>query len=308
MKQTQTATAVFMVEPTTFGFDEQTAVTNTFQHKTNTPQEALAKAAAKEFEAVVDVLRAHNIEVIIFRDTVAPPKPNAVFPNNWLSTWPDGRVYLYPMATASRRIERSKAALDMLGQSFKITEIIDISGKEQQGRFLESTGAIVFDHPNKIAYACVSPRCEEQLFTDHVQQLGYKPLPFHAFNKEGAPIYHTNVELAIQNTTAVVCLDAVTDPAERQLVIENLEKTNHTVIPISFAQVDAYCANVIEVQNKDGQAFLLLSQSAYDAFTPEQRRILAQDKTLLPVALPTIQKIGGGSARCMVAEIFLPRK
>jgi len=296
-----------MVEPTTFGFDEQTAVTNAFQHKTNESQTAIQQAAAEEFKTLVATLQKHNIEVILFRDKPLPAKPNAVFPNNWLSTWPDGTVFTYPMATPSRRAERSQAALDMLRSSFDIEKVVDLSSSEQNGQFLESTGTIVFDHSNKIAYACLSSRCDGQLFTKHAQQLGYKPLAFHAFDQAGTPIYHTNLELAVQTTTAVVCLETIQNTAERKQVLESLEQTGHTVIPITQKQLDAYCANVLEVRSTDGQSFLLLSQSAYDAFAPQQREMLANDKTLLPVALPTIQEIGGGSARCMVAEIFLPR-
>ncbi|HSX02983.1 MAG TPA: arginine deiminase-related protein [Candidatus Saccharimonadia bacterium] len=308
MRNSPVASAVFMVHPTTFGYDDQTAQTNAFQNRPAETSATVAERAATEFEAATQQLRDHGIEVVVFRDQPEPSKPNAVFPNNWLSTWPDGRVFLYPMATQSRRVERSPQALQQLAQSFELGQIIDLSRAEDEGKYLESTGAIIFDHAHKLAYAALSPRCDAQLFTDHVQSLGYEPIAFRAADQSGVAVYHTNVLMGVQSTTAVVCAEAISDPAERARVIDSLERTGHQVAIISQTQMNRFCGNVIELQNDRGRRYLLLSQTAHEAFTPDQRLLLGQDKTLLPVAIPTIEAVGGGSARCMVAEVFLPRR
>jgi len=294
-----------MVQPVSFGFDDQTAQTNTFQNKLSIEASEITRKALQEFDDFIDRLRQHDIDVTIFRDEPLPPKPNAVFPNNWLSTWPDGRLFLYPMATESRRIERSEKLLHDLKESFDTKQIIDHTKQEEDGIFLESTGVMIFDHVHKIAYGCLSPRCNEQLFRDHAVELGYEPVCFNAY-ANGAAIYHTNVLMGVQSTTAVICLEAITDPLARRMVKGNLEKTGHEIVDITLDQMNHFCGNVLEVRNKQGDKFLILSQAAHDAFTEEQRRILSQDKTLLPMAIPTIETIGGGSARCMIAEIFLP--
>lgn len=305
MKNTQSAKAVLMVRPTSFGFDEQTAQSNAFQNKPNIQQAEVLMRANTEFQQATQTLSRHGIEVVVFEDEVIPPKPNAVFPNNWLSTWPDGRIFLYPMATESRRVERSPAIIDSLKIHFKVSDIIDMTSSETDQKYLESTGVIIFDHIHKIAYACASVRCDEQLFRDHVTSLGYTPVLFHAYDEQGVPIYHTNVLMGIQTTTAVICLDAITDPKERQLVRDSLKNTGHEVIDISYAQMNSFCGNTLELHNQNDKRLLAMSQTAYDNFTPEQRRQLEVDKTLVPLAIPTIETIGGGSARCMLAELFL---
>lgn len=305
MKHPQSAKAVLMVSPTSFGFDSQTAESNAFQNEPTVSREEILMRADAEFQQAVETLSSHGIETVVFKDKTQPPKPNAVFPNNWLSTWPDGRIFLYPMATASRRIERSPAVLDDLRRRFDVGDVIDISVSENHGKFLESTGVIIFDHPNKIAYGCLSVRCDEALFTAHVTELGYEPVVFHAYDEHGTAIYHTNVLMGVQSTTAVVCLDAIRDAAERQLVISSLEKTGHDVINISHAQMNSFCGNVLELESPRGERLLALSQTAYDNFTQQQRTRLSVDKILVPLAVPTIEAIGGGSVRCMLAELFL---
>lgn len=301
----QSTSTVLMVQPVSFGFDDQTAQTNTFQNKLNLSADEITRKALAEFDGFVERLRQHDIEVVVFRDEPLPPKPNAVFPNNWLSMWPDGRLFLYPMATQSRRIERSQKLLHDLAESFQVDDIIDLSHEEITDRYLESTGVLVFDHTNKLAYGCISPRCDDGLFKQHGAALGYRPISFKAY-AEGAAIYHTNVLMGVQTTTAVVCLEAITDLLQRETVKDSLEDTGHEVVDITLDQMGHFCGNVLEVRSKQGDAFLILSQAAHDAFTEEQRHILSRDKTLLPMAIPTIEAIGGGSARCMIAEIFLP--
>lgn len=301
----QSTHTILMVQPVSFGYDDQTAQTNTFQNKLNIEASEITRQALEEFDGFVERLRQHDVEVVVFRDEPLPPKPNAVFPNNWLSTWPDSKVFLYPMATESRRIERSEKLLHDLKESFGIEEIIDHSKQEQNGTFLESTGVMIFDHVHKIVYGCLSPRCDEQLFRDHATELGYQPVCFKAY-ANGAAIYHTNVLMGVQSSTAVICLEAITDDAERQMVKESLARTGHEIVDITLEQMNKFAGNVLEVQNTKGEKFLVMSQTAHDAFTSAQRAVLGQDKTLLPMTIPTIETIGGGSARCMMAEIFLP--
>jgi len=304
MKRQSTDT-LLMVQPVSFGFDSQTAQTNTFQNKLSLTPGEITRRALAEFDSFVERLRQHDIEVAVFRDEPLPPKPNAVFPNNWLSTWPDGRLFLYPMATESRRIERSQKLLHDLAESFQVTDTIDLSDEEASHHYLESTGVMVFDHISKLVYGCISPRCNDDLFEKHATELGYRPISFDAY-VEGVAIYHTNVLMGVQTSTAVVCLEAIIDPVQRKIVKDSLEKTGHEIVAITLDQMSRFCGNVLEVRNKQGSKFLILSQTAYDAFTKEQRRILGRDKTLLPMAIPTSEAVGGGSARCMIAEIFLP--
>lgn len=308
MRSIQTTSSLFMVAPTTFGFDEQTAATNTFQHELDRGPKQITQTAIQEFEAYVATLRAHDIAVIDFHDSDDQPKPNAVFPNNWFTTWPDGTVYCYPMATPSRRVERSAAALDLLGAQFDIRQVVDMSTAEADATFLEGTGVMVFDHPARTVYACVSPRCNEALFTKHAETLGYKAVAFHASDPSGTAIYHTNVMLGVQSHTAVLYSEGISDKAERNAVLDSLAASGHDIIDISFEQLTAFCGNILNVSNAHSEPFIVLSQTAFDAFTAEQRARLTQSGTLLPVSIPTIETIGGGSARCMIAEIFLPSK
>jgi hypothetical protein len=300
------ASVVLMVEPTTFGFDEQTAATNVFAHNSSSSTVSTTSAALAEYAGVVSALRQFGIEVVSYVHRDGVTRHDGVFPNNWLTTWPDGRVFIYPMATPSRRMERSSELLLALRERFGIERLIDISAPERDGGYLEGTGAMIFDHANRIVYACESSRCDRMLFAAHAGELGYQPVLFRAADEAGTAIYHANIMLAVQSTTAVLCSEAIKDARERQRVLESLEASGHLVVEINEEQMKAYCGNVIELANAAGERCLLLSQSAYDAFTHDQRAVLSADKQLLPVAVPTIQAVGGGSVRCMVAEIFLP--
>jgi hypothetical protein len=301
----QSAFAVLMVKPSHFGYDHDTASSNSFQKLLDLPTDEITKQVEIEFNAVVDGLRRHGITVIVAEDNGITPKPSAVFPNNWISTWPDGKVFIYPMATASRRIERNKDFLKLLGQDFNVTEIIDLSDFETKGSYLESTGSIVFDHRHKIAYCCLSARSTPALFKEHVASLGYQPVSFQAHSR-GVAIYHTNVMMGIQSSTAVVCLSAIVDTDERTRVSELITTTGHQLVVINEAQLESYCGNVLELHNRQLERFLVMSQSAYDSFSNDQKASLERDKQLLPFAIPTIEALGGGSIRCMLTEIFLP--
>jgi hypothetical protein len=304
----QSAPSLLMVRPTTFGFDKETVSSNAFQHELAISRNTIRERAVAEFDAAVTTLRKYGIHVTIFEDFEAAEKPDAVFPNNWLSMWPDGHIYLYPMAAKSRRKERSNAAVELLKEQFIVNSLTDLSDSEKFGRYLESTGVMIFDHVARVVYGCLSARCDEELFIKHAGELGYSPIVFHAFDTHHVPIYHTNVLMGLQSTTAVVCLEAITDTSECGKLVESLEKTGHEVIAITQAQMQAFCGNVLEIQNDKRELFLALSQTAYDAFTPKQREQLSIDKTLLPLSIPTIETVGGGSVRCMLAEVFLPKR
>lgn len=308
MKTHQSTSAVLMVRPTSFGFNEQTALTNAFQNHTDLTADEVRTRAMQEFDTMVAKLREHGVHVTVFEDSGTIRKPDAVFPNNWFSSWSDGHIYLYPMATESRRVERSYSAVQSLAEEFTVNRVTDISRPEQYDVALESTGVMIFDHINKIVYGCISPRCDASLFTSHALELGYKPILFHAYGQDGTAVYHTNVLMGVQSTTAVICAEAISDETERETVLEKLRSTGHEVIEISQAQMSAFCGNVLELENARGDAFLAMSQTAYDNFTDEQRATLSKNKTLLPFEIPTIETIGGGSVRCMLGENFLPKK
>jgi len=298
MHRPQVASRILMIRPTTFGFNAQAAETNIYMHASSLAETAIRDAALEEFDAMVAALRAHDIDVSVWDDVPPKPLPDAVFPNNWLSVWSDGTVFLYPMGPPNRRGERRS---EIIKSCLPGVKVVDLSATEEHGGFLEGTGAIVFDHDNKVAYAALSERCDQELLEKHASLLGYRPVVFRTDYK-GMPVYHTNVVLAVQPTTAILCAEVIQDSTELRKVRKALSRT-HTVVEITTAQLVAFCANVLVVANKRGQHFLVLSQTAYDAFSEQQRTILGKTAQLLPVSIPTIERVGGGSARCMLAEM-----
>lgn len=303
----QSARTVFLVRPTRFAFNPETAASNYFQQTiAGLSAEEVQEQAFAEFDAMVATLRAHGMQVLVFEDTAEPHKPDAVFPNNWLTLHPDGRVLLYPMCAPNRRLERRPDVLESLGQQFAIREILDFSAHEQQGRFLEGTGSIIFDHVHRLAYACLSPRTDADLLQEVCARLGYQPVAFHAYDALHQEIYHTNVMMCIGAGFAVVCLESITNEQERALVVSSLTETGHELVPISLAQVASFAGNMLTLQPAAGPELLAMSQRAFDALLPAQRQALGQYCQLLPLPIPTIETIGGGSARCMLAEVYLP--
>lgn len=299
----QTTNTVFLVRPASFSYNVQTAESNAFQTLAEiNPIEIQAKAL-KEFDAFVTKLRAEGVQVQVFEDSLVPTKPDAIFPNNWISIHADGTVVLYPMCTPNRRLERNQAVLDWLEQKNTFHTIIDYTIYENQGRFLEGTGSIIFDHLNKKAYACLSPRTDLMIFEHLMVHLGYEAIAFNALDKNGVAIYHTNVMMSIGNGFAVVCLESIPSNQEREKVVRELQNSSLEIVGISLDQVGHFAGNMLALQNKDGQV-LVLSQSAFDVLTTQQKQQLEQYVKLLPMAIPTIELIGGGSARCMIAEVF----
>lgn len=304
----QTATDILLIKPANFAFNTETAVSNAFQHKLNTSREEIEQHVQQEFEAFVSALKAKNIGVHVFEDTPQVPKPDAIFPNNWVSFHPDGKVILYPMCTPNRRLERRMDIIETLKNEFEIEEIIDLSGYEQKEQFLEGTGSIVFDHINQIAYACLSPRTHPEPLATLCEQLQYQPVCFHAHDANGQAIYHTNVMMCVVAAFAVVCLDSITDRAERDQIVHLLKSTGHELIDISLEQMNQFAGNMLCLQNQQGENILALSASAFASLSSRQKQALGQYAELLPLSIPTIETIGGGSARCMMAELFLQKR
>lgn len=297
----QTTDTIVMVAPAGFGFNEETAATNRYQHRPDSEEQTKRKAM-KEFDMMVQTLRNHGITV-----WQLPSDPNykdAVFPNNWFShhrTEKDEILVLYPMAVINRRAERQpEAIMKLLGNEY--LHISDLTSFEQQGIFLEGTGSLILDRVNNVAYAIESPRTMKSLFDLWLKRMGYDGVFFEAFDTENPP-YHTNIIMAICSQFAVLAPDLIAEK-DRKNVIDSLKKAGKEVISITSKQVSQFCGNIIELHSKTGAAKIVLSESAFYGFTKKQRETLSQFGELIPVAIPTIENVGGGSARCMIAEVF----
>lgn len=301
----QNATHLLMIEPVCFGFNEQTAVNNLFQKNTITDAQY---NALQEFNAFVSLLRQNGIDITVVQDSLQPATPDSIFPNNWISFHADGTVFLYPMFAENRRLERKPAVLEMIGQKFCINKIIDLAGYETDGVFLEGTGSMVLDREHKIAYACLSPRTNEMVLQDFCSKAGYKGVTFFAADKDGAPIYHTNVMMCIADGYAVVCTDAVIDDAGKKNLLYSLERSGKELIEITQEQLYHFAGNMLQVKNTAGELLLLMSTQAYLSLTQAQLSTLEKYNRILHSPLDHIETAGGGSARCMLAELFLPAK
>jgi hypothetical protein len=304
----QVASTILMIRPASFGFNAETAANNVFQSKPSISQSEVQQKALEEFDAFVSVLRKKDIEVIVVQDTPEPIKPDAVFPNNWFCTLQDGTVAVFPMYAPNRRAEKRDDMLETLTQQYNTRDVEDWSEYEAETMFLEGTGSMIIDHENKLIYACLSPRTNEFVLDKFARAHGYKPVTFYSRDENGVEVYHTNVIMSIGETYAVVCLESIKEEAERIALSQRLIVTGHEVIPITLAQVHAYAGNMLQVQNKKGKKFTVLSKQAYNALTQEQIDILEIHSNLLPIDITTIETIGGGSVRCMMAEIFLEKK
>lgn len=305
----QTTNTLLMIEPIAFGYNAQTAENNYFQvnsENTETQDKALV-----EFRQFVEKLRKKDINVIVVKDTLEPHTPDSIFPNNWVSFGVDARVILYPMFAPNRRDERRMDILEQLkNEGFKINEILDYSTYEAKNTFLEGTGSMIFDHDNKIAYGSVSLRLDEQLFRNFCEKIGYTPIVFHSYQTAGQerlPIYHTNVMMCVGDQYVVICLNSIDDENERKSVVETIQKTNKEIIEISEQQLQKFAGNMLQVHNNNGEKFLVMSQSAYLSLTQEQIQKIEKYNQILYADLTTIETNGGGSARCMLAEVFLPK-
>jgi hypothetical protein len=307
MKFVQQSRSVMMIRPMSFGFNNQTAGSNSFQ-KSGASADETATKARQEFDTMKDVLLSHEIPVHVFDDDAAIPKPDAIFPNNWISFHPDGTVILYPMLAENRRLERRVDVIEGLKSIYAISKVVDLSGEENNGKFLEGTGSLVFDHVNRIAYANRSQRTNEELVIKVCKEIAYSPLIFDAVDQQGQPIYHTNVLLCVGEKFAVVCLDAIRSDDDQEKLLQSFEKTGHKVVAISYSQMEKFAGNMMEVLSTHSEPFVLMSESAFNCLLPGQLNALAQFAEVLPLRIPTIEQTGGGSVRCMVAGIHLPKQ
>lgn len=303
----QTADTILMVRPAHFGYNEQTAASNAFQRQDNRLSAAeIQQEARREFDAFVERLRAAGVEVIVADDTGDPAKPDAVFPNNWVTFHQEGAIVTYPMFAELRRKERREDLLQTLAERFGFEERLRLEQHEVDDRFLEGTGSMILDRPNKIAYACVSDRTDPELLEEFCDRLGYEPEVFHAVDSDGKAIYHTNVMMALGETFVVICLESVPAAAERDRLQQRFDATGKEVIAITLDQMMAFAGNMLQVRNREGDTFLVMSEQAYRSLTLAQIKAIERHTQLLYASLDTIETYGGGSARCMMAEVFYP--
>jgi len=305
MTNQQTTSTILMIRPVNFVFNEQTAGSNAFQNR-NAEQQRVQDNALQEFDRFVNILRENGIEVIVIDDTAEPHTPDSIFPNNWVSFHNDGTVFLYPMMAENRRLERREDIITQLEDEFKVKHVIDLSHFEHENKFLEGTGSMVLDRENKIAYACLSPRTDKEVLEAFCKDSGYEPVLFHAVDQNGMDIYHTNVLMCVGSNYAVICLDSIKDESEKQNIINSLQSTQKQVVAISFEQMNHFAGNMLEVQNKSGESLLVMSKSAWDSLNYEQKAILSSFSKPVYSDISTIENNGGGSARCMMAEVHLP--
>jgi hypothetical protein len=310
VRDAQCAAAVLMVRPACFGFNRQTSATNVFQHLPQSGAEIDVQGLAlREFDELAGALDRSGVELIVAADSAAPVKPDAVFPNNWVSFHPDGTVVLYPMLAANRRLERREELLAQVARqgAFRISRTLDLSYREAQDKFLEGTGSLVLDRAWRVAYACVSPRTDLDVLGEFAQQLDYELVTFEAFDAGGTAVYHTNVVMAVCAHLAVLCGEAIPLPEHRAAVLAKLRATGHEVIDISLRQMQEFCGNLLELAPPKGSV-IALSTTAWRGFSAGQRQILETHAAIAAVAIPTIERFGGGGVRCMLAEIHLPKR
>jgi len=293
-----------MIRPVNFGFNYETAANNTFQVKADTSNVQLK--AQEEFDRFVHLLRSNDIDVTVVEDTPEPHTPDSIFPNNWVSFHEDGSVILYPMYAPSRRAERKEHVLENIYHHFAIKNKIDLSPHEQQDIFLEGTGSMVLDRDNKLAYACLSPRTNENVLKEFCNRMGYKPVVFTAVDQHGRMIYHTNVMMCVADKYVVICLECVPDPSEKRKLAETIDGTGKEIIDINYNQLNHFAGNMLQVENNKGEKLLVMSTQAYLCLSEEQIEKLNGYNRIIHSSLSTIETNGGGSARCMMAEIHLP--
>jgi hypothetical protein len=308
----QTSPHILMVRPANFGFNPETADSNFYQQKDERNLNVIRELARTEFDAFVVLLRDQRVNVIVVEDTTDPLKTDAIFPNNWFSTHADGKLLLYPLYSTNRRLERRKDLIEELMRlDFKVGEIVDLSFFEKDDQFLEGTGSMVMDHTAKVIYAGYSERTH-RLPLDYVGKLlGYEVIGFKAVQEidgKVLPIYHTNVMMHVGTDLAVICLDSIPKASEKLKIQRKLSESGKKIVPIMAKQKFNFAGNMLEVSNDGGEKFTVVSQAALDSLNVGQIQLIEKYTTIISPSIPTIEKLGGGSARCMIAEIFLPKK
>lgn len=300
----QTTSHILMIQPVNFGYNAETAVNNAFQVAGN--DAGAQEKAAQEFQQLVDLLRKNEVDVTVVKDTPDPYTPDSIFPNNWVSFHNDGTVMLYPMYAVNRRLERKQHVLDTIKNKFAVTRQVDLSNYEAENIFLEGTGSMVLDRDNKIAYACLSPRTDKKVLDDFCNKAGYRAVAFTAVDENRKEIYHTNVMMCVADRYVVICLDSIRDKKERQFVTDTISKSGKAIIDISYQQMNHFAGNMLQVENNKAEKLLVMSSQAYHSLTDEQVKKLEKYNKIVHSSLNTIETNGGGSARCMMAEIHLP--
>lgn len=298
----QTAKKILMVRPARFAYNEQTAMNNFFQNKASISN--LNEMALQEFDNFVETLRSCKIEVIVVQDSIDPHTPDSIFPNNWFSTHSTGELVLYPMFAENRRLERKSQFLKIIEEHYSAHKVIDLSVWENKNRFLEGTGSLILDHNNRIVYACRSERTDDIVFEEFYTKMNFEPQLFNAYDENQKNIYHTNVMMSIGKSIAVICAESIVDEKRRENIVNSLKKSKKEVIEISFEQMRSFCANILELHNSENENYLIMSETAKNAFTDSQKEILDRHCRIISSSLDTIEQTGGGSARCMIAEIF----
>ena len=302
----QTTPHLLMIKPINFGFNEETAVNNAFQVQGRS--ENAQERAEKEFDNFVNILHQNKIDVTVIQDTPEPYTPDSIFPNNWISFHKDNEICLYPMFALNRRKERKPHIIEKLKEKFIIEKATDLSFYEGQNMFLEGTGSMVLDRENNIAYACVSPRTTPEVFADFCKKMNFKEVLFFALDSNNHEIYHANVMMCVGDKYVVICLDSIKNPTEREFVEKTIKDSGKEIIEISIEQMNRFAGNMLQVSNLDGERFLVMSSAAYNSLTPEQVSTIETYNKIIHSPLDTIEANGGGSARCMMAEIFLELK
>lgn len=308
----QYTNTILMIEPVNFGFNEQTAVNNFFQNHLNEDAKTIQEKALEEFRAMVSKLRQHGVNVIVLQDTFSPHTPDSIFPNNWISFHENKTIALYPMFAENRREERRED--DVVGlmeeKGFEVEEIMDYTSAEDEEIFLEGTGSIILDRVNKIAYAAISPRTDEELFIEFCEDFEYTPIIFIAnqtVDGQRKQIYHTNVMMCVADDYAIICLSTLDDKDDLKAVTTALKNSGKEIIAITEEQMNKFAGNMLQVGGRDSK-YLVMSQTAYNSLTKEQIAAIEKYNPILSVDINTIETLGGGSARCMIAEVFLPKE
>ncbi len=301
----QTAHTVLMVEPTRFGFNEEASATNSFQNRPDENAATIQEKALEEFREFVEKLGEKKINVIVYRDLEDSQTPDSIFPNNWFSTHRSGHLHLYPMAVSNRRKERRPDIIaSLIAEGF---ELRDYTPYEASSAFLEGTGSMIFDHDNHLIYAALSPRTNEDILEEVAMDLGYAPITFHSMGRNGELIYHTNVMMCVGQQFVAIGLDTI-QHSDRRKVVDTIRSSGKEIIELSNDQVyNHFAGNMLQLQNMENERILVLSETAYQSLTEDQLEAFGRhNDAILPVSIPTIEHIGGGSARCMLAEIFFP--
>ena len=302
----QTTSHILMIRPSHFDFNKETAVNNSFQ--INTGDMLVPEKALKEFDQFVIKLSSYDIDVTVVQDTADPYTPDSIFPNNWISFHSEDTICLYPMFAENRRKERKQSVLDQISSKFDLTNTIDFTEQEERARFLEGTGSMVLDREHKIAYACLSVRTDENILQQFCDEMGYTPLVFESVDAEEYPIYHTNVMMCVADQFVVICLDSIHNQDEKDILIKTLLGTGKVIIPISIDQMNHFAGNMLQLENNLGTKYLVMSTQAFQSLTEEQIKQIKVFNDIIHSDISTIEKNGGGSARCMIAEIFLTPK